>query len=285
MHSKVWSCLILSILLLAAVLSSGCIAELNPTPNEVKIRGNIISVDPAYVSNDIIWMLLISPNMYEPELFSAVDTYLPRDNPVIELGCGIGALSVFINDRISNPYEQVSVEPNPYLQDMLEKTKENNSMVCTFLEAAVAYGSDKVEMVVSNNILSNHVSAKEREDTVQVKATTVEEIANNAGFTKEPITLIMSIVGSEHSVILKESNFISNHVGCVISAVYEDGKANAETFNTQMTKLGFTSQLSKYDSDSGYTVVVYTKDQTKSTVKEIKEILTGESVSAPKAEN
>ncbi|HJJ47534.1 MAG TPA: hypothetical protein O0X39_00885 [Methanocorpusculum sp.] len=264
MYKSSWLCAALAFLLLFAVCSSGCISELNPTPNEVKIRGNIISVDPNYISNDIIWMLLLKPNDYEPVLYEAIDKYMPNDNPVIEAGCGIGAVSAYINDKLIYPLDQVSIEPNPYLQPGLLKTLETNNLRCTFLEKAIAYGTDKIEMQVSNNILSNHVTAIPRENTVLVDTTTFEEVADNAGFSKKTnLTIIMTIVGSEHTVIQKESEFFKNRVDTVICGVYVDGKANPGTFTAQMQKAGFHEIFSAPDESSGFTVEVYVKDPSK----------------------
>ncbi|HJJ28070.1 MAG TPA: hypothetical protein O0X70_01605 [Methanocorpusculum sp.] len=260
MYKTSWLFAALAFLLIAAVCSSGCIAELNPTPDEVKIRGNIISVDPAYVSNDIIWVLLLNPNNYEPVLFSAVESYLPRDNPVIEVGCGIGALSAFVNDLLTYPVDQVSIEPNPHLQEGLKKTQEVNNLRCTFLEAAVAYGAEKVEMQVSSNILNNKVLTTAREDTVLVDATSLEEVAKDAGFTNKNLTIIMTAVGSEHTIVQKESAFFKENVDTVICAVYADGKANADTFTTQMQKAGFSEVYSAPDESGGFTVEVYKKN-------------------------
>ena len=41
-----------------------------PPPNEVMIRGNLISVDPTYVDGAFIWKLLLDPNGYEPRRWS-----------------------------------------------------------------------------------------------------------------------------------------------------------------------------------------------------------------------
>ncbi len=70
---KTVSVLILALLVVGFMLTAGCVGLVNPTPNEVMIRGNVISVDPTYVDETFIWKLLLDPNGYEPEMIAAVD--------------------------------------------------------------------------------------------------------------------------------------------------------------------------------------------------------------------
>jgi len=257
---KTVSVLILALLVVGFILTAGCVGLVNPTPSEIMIRGNVISVDPTYIDGAFIWKLLLDPNGYEPCMVAAVDEYLIPDNPVIELGAGIGSLSAYINNKLTMSVNQVSAEPNPYLIPSLEKTKQANDLGLMFVQKAIGYGSDTVSVSVTSDITNNRIV---RSDGVIIKSadvetTTVEKLAANAGFSSN-ITLVMNILGYEHSVVQYEASFLSKNVSTVIAAVYTDPKNTPETFAEKMRLIGFTEDCRSTTLDTGYLVMVFSK--------------------------
>lgn len=254
------SVFISALLVVGIMLTAGCVGLVNPTPNEVMIRGNLISVDPAYVDESFIWKLLLDPNGYEPEVFAAADKYLIMQNPLIELGAGIGSLSAYMNDKLTMPVNHISVEPNPYLTPSLEKTKQTNDLGTTFVQKAVGYGSAEVEVSVTSDITNNRIIRSDGAivKSVTVETTTVRKLAEDAGFSSN-ISLVMNIVGYEHSVVQYEAEFLSQNVTTVISAVYADGKNTPDSFAAKMKLLGFTEKSREAAAENGYVVMVFTK--------------------------
>ncbi|HJJ29650.1 MAG TPA: FkbM family methyltransferase [Methanocorpusculum sp.] len=257
---KTLSVLILSLLVIGTILTAGCVGLIDPTPREVMIRENLISVDPAFVDGMFIWKLLLDPNGYEPELFAAIDADLDPNHPVIELGAGIGAISAYINDHLTMPVNQISVEPNPYLIPSLEQTKQMNDLGVTFVQKAVGYGSKTVSMSVTSDITNNRIVRSNGVvvKSVEVSTTTVQELAKDAGFSSN-ITLVMNVVGYEHSVIQYEADYLSGHVATVISAVYPEGKNTPDSFSARMKMIGFTEKSRTPAASNGYVVMVFTK--------------------------
>ncbi|HJK61016.1 MAG TPA: FkbM family methyltransferase [Methanocorpusculum sp.] len=252
---------VLALICIAATLSAGCIGVANPTPNQAMVRENLIFLDPDYVDANFIWNLLLDPNSYDQELINAVDSWLSPTDPVIELGAGVGILSTYINDKLAIPSQQVSVEPNPYLQPSLEKTKSYNEASYTIVPKAVAYGEDNVTMSVSSTILKNRIIEDSMfVETITVPATTVQQIADDANFAGN-ITLVMNIVGSEYDVIVNEAEFLKNNVSTIIAAVYTSGKNTPETFATRLGYLGFAEKSRAEDTDGGYMVMVFQKTE------------------------
>jgi FkbM family methyltransferase len=246
------------LVVLLCISSAGCIEMANPTPDHAKVYGNLIYLDPNYVDPSLIWSLVLNPNGYETELVSMVNTWLNPENPVIEAGAGIGVLSACINERLTHPAEQVSVEPNPYLTESLQKTKNANQMSFTILPKAIAYaGTANVTISVDSSILRNRLMESSIfENTVEVPATTLEQIAHDAGFAGN-ITLVMNIVGYEHDVLQYEPAFLQNSVGIVIAAVYTDGRNTPDTFASRMERLGFTERQRMADGNGKYTAMVF----------------------------
>ena len=254
------SVLISALLVVGIMLTAGCVGLVNPTPSEVMIRGNLIFVDPAYVDGSFVWKLLLDPNGYEPEMTAAVNSSLSPANPVIEIGAGIGSLSAYINDKLTMPLNQVSIEPNPYLIPSLEKTKQVNGLGMTIVQKAIGYGSKTVAISVTSDITNNRIVRSDGSivKSVEVNTTTVQDVAADAGFTSN-ITLVMNIVGYEHSVVQYEADYLSNNVSTVISAVYTDGKNTPDSFSTRMQLIGFTETCRVAAVNSGYVVMVFTK--------------------------
>lgn len=254
------SVLISALLVVGIMLTAGCVGLVNPTPSEVMIRGNLIFVDPGYVDGSFIWKLLLDPNGYEPEMIAAADEYLIIQNPLIELGAGIGALSAYMNDKLTMPVNQISVEPNPYLIPSLEKTKQMNDLGVTFVQKAIGYGSAKVAVSVTSDITNNRIVKSNGAivKSVDVEATTVRKLAEDAGFLSN-ISLVMNIVGYEHAVVQYEAEFLSRNVSTVISAVYADGKNTPDSFAEKMKLLGFAEKSREAAAGNGYMVMVFAK--------------------------
>ena len=183
-------------LLVLTILSAGCISTLNPLPHEVMVRENIIAVNPEYVPSSLIISLLVNPNGYETSLFDALDEYLPRENPVIEIGAGIGAVSAYVNDRLFIKTEHIALEPNPYYTELLRETKKKNNLGTRFVQGAINYDAAFVPYVVSRNIIDTTSAAAYTDETVTVQSLTLSQIIRDSTFVdKTNITVIVDAEG------------------------------------------------------------------------------------------
>ncbi|HJJ38853.1 MAG TPA: hypothetical protein O0X42_01835 [Methanocorpusculum sp.] len=197
--------------LICTIITAGCVGNASPLPDEVKIRGNIISVDNQYVSSDTIIEMLFTPNEYNKQLFDAVDAYLPRENPVIEIGIGTGSLAAYVNGLLDYKGDHVGLEPNPYLMPLLETTKETNSLGTKLSGCAVAYGSEKVPITISSNLIESAVAAKKTDGTIDVPATTIEKLLDNYDFQQENnVTLLIEASGVAADIFTNEPEIKSS---------------------------------------------------------------------------
>ena len=76
--------------------------------------------------------------LYEAAEVELIEERLPPDNPVVELGGGIGFISCFTNANIWD-VEHVVIEANPELIDVIETSRELNE--ATFKTYHAAYQS------------------------------------------------------------------------------------------------------------------------------------------------
>lgn len=244
-------------LLLATILSAGCITTLNPLPHEVMIRENIISVDPEYVPVPTIISLLLDPNGYETSLFDTLDEYLPRENPVIEIGAGIGAVSAYVNDRIFIRTEHIALEPNPYYTKLLKETKEKNKLGTRFVQAAINYDAAFVPYAVSRNVVSTAAISAYTEDLVEVQTLTLSEIVRDSTFVdKTNITLIVDAEGVCEDILDNEPA-ISAAVSVIITTVFDE----SEIFDLERKAeaAGYTLANTPRADESGLITLVFAR--------------------------
>ena len=245
--------------LVLAVMSAGCIDDISPLPDEVKVRGNIISVDARYIDAPVIMGLLFYPNNYEKELFEAVDTFLPKDDPVLEIGAGTGALSAYINKHLALKTEHLSLESNPYLLPLLLKTKVRNQLGTGFLNAAVAYGEDAVPIRVSKNLLENNISYDATSQTIDVPAYTVEELITSSDFIdKKNVTVVVGANEVGLEIFTNEPN-VAEHVKTFIIGTWNISNDDKETLLKKAHNAGYVAILSSKTGEDGLKVFVFTR--------------------------
>lgn len=245
--------------LVLAVMSAGCIDDISPLPDEVKVKGNIISVDARYIDAPVIMGLLFYPNNYEKELFEAVDTFLPKDDPVLEIGAGTGALSAYINKHLALKTEHLSLESNPYLLPLLLKTKVRNQLGTGFLNAAVAYGEDAVPIRVSKNLLENNISYDATSQTIDVPAYTVEELITRSDFIdKKNVTVVVGANEVGLEIFTNEPN-VAEHVKTFIIGTWNISNDDKETLLKKAHNAGYVAILSSKTGEDGLKVFVFTR--------------------------
>ena len=247
--------------LVLAIVSAGCIDEISPLPDEVKVRGNIISVDPVLMSSDVITNLLLSPNEYEKEAFETVEKYLPRDDPVIEIGIGPGTLAAYINKHLRIKTDHIAIESNPYLLPLLEKTKAANQLGTRFINGAIGYDSDTVPVRITKNFLESNISPTKSEETVDVPAYTLQETVAASDFLdKGGVTVVVEINGIWKDILTNEPD-LADFVSTFIIATWNISVNDQEVLFKKTHNAGFSHTYTSDRGDDGLMVFVFTRDE------------------------
>ena len=242
-------------LLILTIMSAGCISTLNPLPHEVMVRENIIAVNPEYVPSSLIISLLVNPNGYETSLFDALDEYLPRENPVIEIGAGIGAVSAYVNDRLFIKTEHIALEPNPYYTELLRETKKKNNLGTRFVQGAINYDAAFVPYVVSRNIVDTASAAAYTDETVTVQSLTLSQIIRDSTFVdKTNITLIVDAEGVCEDILDNEPA-LSHAVSTIITTV--TGSDEIFELRRKAESAGYTLANTPLADESGLMTLVF----------------------------
>lgn len=155
----------------------------------------------------------ISSKEYESEECELIDRYIP-DQDVIELGGGIGYISLIIDTNISNDFQHIVIEPNKRLIPIIEDHKFLNNSSFKILNKAYSYDSKKVEVDIKESFESSSSYYVDNDDLEEIESITVKEIAKN--FDIINFSLVIDIEGEEYSLIEKEIDFISNYCNFLV---------------------------------------------------------------------
>ena len=249
--------------LVASIFGAGCISTLNPLPQEVMVRENVIAVDSEYVPSSLIISLLFNPNGYETSLFDALDEFLPRENPVIEVGAGLGIVSAYVNDRIFIKTEHIALEPNPYYTTLLKETKAKNNLGTRFVHGAINYESALSPYALSKNGVDGDASAYTLVYTsdsiielkMEVQSLTLSEVIRDSTFVdKKNITLIVDAEGVFEDILDNEPA-LSSSVSIIFATVFDD----TEIFDIKRKAeaAGYVLVNMPSADDSGLTTLVF----------------------------
>ncbi|HET9480056.1 MAG TPA: hypothetical protein VFO72_11955, partial [Pyrinomonadaceae bacterium] len=88
-----------------------------------RLDGCKFTIDPAVVPANVTYLLLT--NQYEQPEREALNRFLDRDVPVVELGACAGVISCLTNRRLTDPKRHVVVEANPAMQPVLEENRKH----------------------------------------------------------------------------------------------------------------------------------------------------------------
>ena len=249
--------------LVASIFGAGCISTLNPLPHEVMVRENVIAVDPEYVPSSLIISLLLDPNGYETSLFDALDEFLPRENPVIEIGAGLGVVSAYVNDRIFIKNEHIALESNPYYTELLKNTKKMNNLGTRFVHGAIYYDSALSPYVLAkageNGDTAVYTAVYTSDSIIELKmevqSLTLSEVIRDSAFVdKSNITLIVDADGVFEDILDNEPA-LRDSVSVIFATVSDD----TEIFDIKRKAEAAGYVLVNYPTadDGGLTTLVF----------------------------
>lgn len=169
-----------------------------------------ITIDPTLenLPPHVITKVLLG--QYEADERSLLKQIISPEDNIIELGGGIGYLSCYINQLLSEPSNHAVVEANPNLIAILKRHKELNN--CGFSVHHNAYSTTKqsVSFAIQND---DHLMGSSRHRTtaqqIDVETTDLETFSRQSGF--DEYCLVADIEGSEQELIRDEIDELVEH--------------------------------------------------------------------------
>lgn len=151
----------------------------------------------------------VATGQYENAECELIEAFLPRDQPVVELGGCLGIVSSVIARHLEPGVTFSVTEANPHLIDIcsqnatLNGTRRNVRLNC----AAICYKNDNVDFSVSKNV---HVSQlgdagrKRNMRRIKVPAMKLSDVIEQAGIDGN-YSLICDIEGAETEIFEKDA--------------------------------------------------------------------------------
>jgi len=177
---------ILAGIIILSILSAGCVGAFSYCPDEVKVHGNIIAVDENVVGEETILSLLFSPNSYESSYISAIESYLPKKNPVIEIGGKFGVITSFVDDIINKNLPHIVVEEDSKYFELLQKTLKNNEIIAYPINAKITYNTSELLGEGKVETLSSILQYNEVEGKTNISLLIDDDNVAKNLFTNEP---------------------------------------------------------------------------------------------------
>jgi FkbM family methyltransferase len=201
--------------------ASGRIVEW--TGNRVRIEGAVFSTDNPLIQRSQKGEMLFA--WHEAEERRMVKRWLRTDLPIVEFGGGLGVISCLANRRLTRPEDHVVVEANPGIVPLLERNRDLNGCRFRVINKALAYGSEVVEFGINPRFTASRVGGPGA--TVAVSATSLETIADDAGF--DQISLICDVEGAEVMLVEREIDTLRRRVQLLLIEIHQRTIGEEET--------------------------------------------------------
>ena len=200
--------------------------------NTAHMNGLTYYTDNQLISANCIGSIVV--DWYERPMRQLFHKYVPKDEPVIELGASIGVVACEVNHCLHFPEKHAVVEASPQLVPTLKKNRDSNQCRFEIVEAALAYDSPSIPFFTNNGCLGGSVYPGEGE-ILHVPTQTLAEIAERSGFTR--FNLICDIEGSEMDMVERELDFMRQHVGVFLVEVHYDTARGEDAVITMLETL------------------------------------------------
>lgn len=154
-----------------------------------------LEVDHPAVS--IVLKGLLSRGRYEAMEAQAARNYPPPPVDLIELGGGIGFLSVLLNRHIPRDRDHLVIESNPELVTLLESNIERNKASCRVINATYAPGRNRAPSRSQETAVMSDRSRGEKSEPISLQGLKDRD-------SVEEFALAMDIEGAEYELIRQE---------------------------------------------------------------------------------
>lgn len=156
-----------------------------------------------YIKNPIARHGLIRfvQNKYEHQEAQFINQYLPKDQPVVELGGGLGFISVFADKHILPSYQVTVVEANEELIPVINSTANLNNSNLSVIHAAYAPDANEVDLMLSDDFVASSTETKptQRPEIQSVPTISLEDISEKFQYGEK--SLICDIEGAEFKLV------------------------------------------------------------------------------------
>jgi len=224
--------------------------------NRIPTFGGRLCVDPHLVSPETV--ATVFWRLFERSEVKLVSQYLRNDLDAIELGSGIGIVSLPAIRTQSPSKRLFCVEPNPRIVSMLKQSLQLNApeKPVYVLNAAISYDScQQVNLYVTDTHLGSHVVDQPSQKSVQVEAVKLETLITAHSILD--YVLICDIEGAEIGIFLNDALSLNRCQQMIIEL--HDTSFGAQSFSVEDLHSLITHELGFSIEARRHNVFVYSK--------------------------
>lgn len=185
--------------------------KLKISNNNIKYNNIRLNLDNPYISKDT--KLRFMQGIHESQETQLINTYLPHDCNVIELGAGIGFISCYINELLDEQYSHIAVEAHPGLIPDLRRNAQLNNANFSICNKAYVSENTAVEFQIADDFRSGTVQSDERE-TIDVEGVSLAALLDMYNISK--FTLVADIEGGEFDLLKNEADILGEYCEAAI---------------------------------------------------------------------
>ena len=205
---------------------------------KIQINGVFISTSPIDVKRRIRKALF--NGTYESQERYYVEKYLKKDSRVLEIGCGIGLVSL-VAHKICTDGLIKSYEANPHMEKVIKKNYALNGFVPNLEMKAVSNDGKDIEFHVDPEVISSSIYDRQRDfETLVIQSVALDTIIKNFS----PDTIIMDVEGAE--IELLEKSKLSGVTQMIVELhPHITGDKKICYLNDRLEAIGFTISAQK----------------------------------------
>ncbi|ERJ05398.1 FkbM family methyltransferase protein [Halorhabdus tiamatea SARL4B] len=239
---------------LKSVLKKGS----NYIPNPVVMGKSIYlytrSIYPGYITYKGVDIYIKSPiarhglsrfaqKRYEHQEAKLIRQHLPEDQPVVELGGGLGFISVFIDKHISPDHQPTVVEANEDLIPMIHTTAKLNNSNLSIIHAAYSPDTNEVDLMLSNDFVASSTETNPTQNPGIQKVPTIslEDLSEDLQY--DEYSLICDIEGAEFKMVYDEDEiqYITENFSTLIIEIH-GSDSQQKNLRNDLCKAGYHNE-------------------------------------------
>jgi FkbM family methyltransferase len=188
----------------------------------------------------------IRKKKYEQDEIALIRLLLNKDQPVVDLGAGIGFTTCYID--LSTETTVMGIEANEALIPHLERTRKINRANFEIVHSAYNPVEETVTFHRAADFWSSSQYDRENVEQQQtvVPATSLAALIDDLN-TEWPLQLVADIEGGEHHLIVEEIDILRDNFGLIILELHSFAPNSIEFYREILEENGFEFITSKND--------------------------------------
>lgn len=207
------------------------------------IRGSVITLNGVHYNLSVLELdyytkCLLYLGLYEKSEIGLINTVMPKNSPIIEIGSSIGITTCQIASQTQG--QVYSIEANPKLINKIRTNLELNSLNNVSVSNLALSASEQVYFTEGDLNTTGTISSNSSENSIAIKGMTLKQMSDSFELVK--FFLIADIEGAECHFLLENTDGLEKCSGMILELhelVFKEKKYSVEDLKSIIITLGF----------------------------------------------